>query len=219
MGIVMRGTPLTHAPMLALQILRAWRDPSNVWPHYQKPYQFTEDWFTSRIPTWKVHLKSLAGRPALRALEIGVHEGRSSLWLLENILTEPDARLVCIDEYRHKIPVEPRFRANLKTSGHEAKVEVHVGRSEEILPHLPPQSFDLAHLDGSHLAPQVLADAQLTWPLVKDGGLMILDDYLWEGDLPPEQRPRRGIDDFLRLIQGQFEVIHWNYQVIIQKLV
>jgi hypothetical protein len=34
--------------------------------------------------------------------------------------------------------------------------------------------------DGSHRARDVLEDAVLSWPLLKVGGIMLFDDYLWQ---------------------------------------
>lgn len=40
--------------------------------------------------------------------------------------------------------------------------------------------FDLAYIDGSHLRLDVLSDAVMCWALLREGGLMVLDDYEWD---------------------------------------
>src|SRR4051812_16718910 len=45
------------------------------------------------------HLTSLAGKPGLRFLQIGAFTGDASVWLLENILTDPSAFLVDVDTW------------------------------------------------------------------------------------------------------------------------
>lgn len=52
-----------------------------------KPYKFTEDWFSGNIPLWTEVLAPFKGKPDIHYLEIGVWEGRSAIWVLENILT------------------------------------------------------------------------------------------------------------------------------------
>ena len=47
---------------------------------------FTQDWFTYNTPLWSRLLAPLVGRP-IRALEVGVFEGRSAVWLLDHVLT------------------------------------------------------------------------------------------------------------------------------------
>ncbi|WP_162666955.1 class I SAM-dependent methyltransferase [Gemmata massiliana] len=59
---------------------------------------FTEDWFAYNVPVWARVLAPLVGKP-VRALEIGVFEGRSTVWLLENVLTHPDVSLTWTDTF------------------------------------------------------------------------------------------------------------------------
>ena len=63
----------------------------------------------------------------------------------------------------------------------------------------------------------MLADAVLSWPLLKEGGIMLFDDYLWQQDPRPEHCPRLGIDSFLRCQRGWFDVLLAQYQVAVRK--
>ena len=58
--------------------------------------KFTADGFSSHIPNWERWLRPLAGQPT-QVLEIGSYEGRSAVWLLQEILTHPESRLTCVD--------------------------------------------------------------------------------------------------------------------------
>src|SRR5262245_48354584 len=80
---------------------------------------FDFDWFSRNIPSFEKHLAHLRGIPC-RALEIGTHEGRSATWMLENILTHPEARIDCID-----IQVKDHLWHNLKAAGGLQKVAFH----------------------------------------------------------------------------------------------
>jgi predicted O-methyltransferase YrrM len=60
-------------------------------------------------------------------------------------------------------------------------------------------------------------DAVLSWPLLKVGGLMIFDDYLWNTDKPAGERPQMAIDQFLQERQQKHVLLHQEYQVIVQK--
>jgi hypothetical protein len=55
--------------------------------YYLHSYNFSEDWFTENIPVWLKVLSPFKGKPNLNYLEIGVFEGRSVIWMLENIQT------------------------------------------------------------------------------------------------------------------------------------
>ena len=67
--------------------------------HYLKKYEFSTDWFTNqnRIPLWEKMLRPFKGKPDIHYLEVGVYEGRSAIWMLENILTHPSSTLTGID--------------------------------------------------------------------------------------------------------------------------
>ena len=91
------------------------------------------------------------------------------------------------------------------------------GRSEDILPGLVPSSMDIVYVDGSHRACDVLMDGVLAWRLLKPGGVMIFDDYLWEPDFLPSRRPQMAIDLFLEMFVDQYTLLGKHYQVAIRK--
>jgi hypothetical protein len=178
-------------------------------------YVFTTDWFSAHIPVWQPTLRHLQGKKAAY-LEIGVWEGRSFFWVLDNILTNPQSRAVAIDYFPGE--AERRFQHNLKESGHAKKVTVLKGPSYLKLRELKPNTFDLVYIDGDHIGAAVLKDIMLCWDLIKDGGLLILDDYQWgRGDLPADTRPEFAIDAFITLFWNQLDIVHSGYQMIVQK--
>jgi predicted O-methyltransferase YrrM len=63
--------------------------------------------------------------------------------------------------------------------------------------------YDLIYVDGCHHSTDVLLDAQLSFPLLKVGGIMIFDDYTWKAPLPeginPVYSPKMAIDTFTTL--------------------
>jgi lipopolysaccharide biosynthesis glycosyltransferase len=66
----------------------------------------------------------------------------------------------------------------------------------------------------------IVLDAELAWRLAREGAIFIFDDYNW-GVEPVESmhHPRRGIDAFLALHEGQYERLSKpsDYQVVLQK--
>lgn len=146
-------------------------------------FQFKEDWFQHNIPFWRQWLGSFAGKPGLRALEIGSFEGRSTLWLCENILNSPDSRIDCVDFFAPD-PVygdyHARFREN--TASHRGKIREYAGNSYDMLKQVEGP-YDIVYVDGWHSAFGAMADGVMAWPMLKVGGVMIFDDYLW---VPPK---------------------------------
>ena len=160
-------------------------------------------------------------------LEIGSWEGRSALFFLNYL---PRARLTCIDTFEggkeHQTGVdsaaflrkiERRFDNNTKSFS--SRIEKVKARSSQALAELglERRRFDVCYIDGSHAAADVYSDAMLAWPLMAPDGLVIFDDYLWMEMPDPLDRPKPGIDAFLKTIDGQYRVVLDDYQIAIVK--
>jgi predicted O-methyltransferase YrrM len=185
-------------------------------------YEFTQDWLNTRPETWERVLAPYVGVPT-QMLEVGSFEGRSAVWFLESVLTHPDSRITCIDTFGGSVEhanldlseLEKRFDRNMQS--HAAKVTKIKGSSRVVLRDLPFNSFDIAYVDGSHEAADVLADAVLVWDLVKPGGVIALDDYGWHTPAVP-QDPSVAIDAFMHVMKGQYDVLHKEWMVVLAKL-
>lgn len=186
---------------------------------------FRQDWGGVVRDTWPAMFEDsgMTGAQNLHFLEIGCFEGRTTLWLFENVLTEPSSRLTVIDTFTGSPEFDSigvsrdfhgRFLANV--APHADRLTVCEGRSHDVLPTLTGQ-FDFVFVDGSHRADDVWQDAVLAWPLLRPGGLLVFDDYLW-GDQKSEHSPRIGVDRFLDEYADLLHVVHMDYQVTVEKL-
>jgi predicted O-methyltransferase YrrM len=188
---------------------------------------FSSDWAAANFFTWAELLHSLRERP-VRILEIGSWEGRSALFFLNYL---PRSRIVCVDPFagnveHHADPYfaqlalksEAQFDGNL--TGYSDRVEKIKGSSATVLPDLglSGRRFDLAYMDGSHMAADVYRDAVLTWSMMEHGGMVIFDDYEWDLMDKESERPKAGVDAFLAVCAGQFREVHRAYQIVISKL-
>ena len=189
-------------------------------------YSFTADWVEQHGQVWRALSAPIAGRPGLRILEIGSFEGRSAVWFLENVLTHPSADITCLDIFAdYTLPgygtasdgYELRFDHNIRVSGQGHRVTKLKGASHDLLPGLPRAGYDVIYIDGAHDTKSVLLDTMLSWPLLKPGGLLVFDDYLYIPTLPPVLRPQMAIDLFLGFVAGQYELLHKGYQVALRK--
>jgi hypothetical protein len=161
-----------------------------------------------------------------RGLEIGCFEGRTSNWFVENILTHPLSRLVCVDPFcaGETLPeaagddLFERFTENTKPNA--SKIQVSRGPSAEKLPVIIVNCwlFDFIYVDGSHTADNVLLDAVLAYQLCRVGGIIILDDYPWGWDRPEHLKPRVAIDAFLACYDAHLKLIHKEWQVVVERL-
>jgi predicted O-methyltransferase YrrM len=184
------------------------------------PYRFSSDWVSKCESDWRDLLTPLMGVRNVQALEVGSFEGRSAIWLLENVLTDPTSRLVCVDLFDGSYAQV--FDENIAASGAASRVERLAGPSGLVLRRLPPEpAFDFIYIDGSHQPLAVLEDAVLSWRLLRPGGLMAFDDYEMAArrlaDFSGIARPDIGIDAFLSAAADQLEVVLKGFQVIVRK--
>ena len=193
----------------------------------ENSYYFQADWFSPNIPVWQELLKPFANKPNLHFLEIGSFEGRSTIWLIDNILTHPSSRIVCVDTFEGSTEhagmgintsnIEKTFLHNVKVSGGEQKVDIRKGYSQEILRTFPFSHFDFAYIDGSHVASDVLTDAVLTFPLLKLDGVLAFDDYHWDMDPNPLNRPQIAIKAFMEVFREKYQLLHKGDQIFLKK--
>jgi predicted O-methyltransferase YrrM len=197
---------------------------------------FTSDYTTRHIPTWKKYLRSFAGKSHIHMLEIGTWEGRSACWFLQNILTHSTARITCIDTFAYSeicfkaypymrkiVPhLERRFAYNIRVLGAKKKVTKIKNYSQRYLRTLPLREiFDIVYIDGSHVACDILTDAVLCWPLLRTQGVLIFDDYRYCCLADPENallKPKTAIDAFLTIFGDQLEILtKRGRQVLVRK--
>ena len=189
---------------------------------------FHADWFSQNIPTWEKFLSHLKGQESIRGLEIGCWEGQSACWLLQNIFTAKTSKLTVIDPflgnpenvvegYEEQVP--EIFEANIKEIGASDRVELLKMKSISALRHmnLHDDSLDFAYIDGSHVTTDVLMDLCLTWPLVKKGGIIIIDDYQY-ARLAMDAVPRHAIDIFQLIFRKEIIELHRGWQMIWRKI-
>ena len=190
---------------------------------------YTADWSVVR-EYWSqlFEASGMPGRPGLRFLEIGCFEGMASVWLLEHVLTDESSRLVVVDTFEgswEHVGLElgglrDRFEENV--ARWRERVDVRQAPSFDALCRLNAEQtepFDFVYVDASHYAADVLADAVLAWPLLRPGGLLCFDDYLWreEDGAPPLETPRMGVDHFVSTHSDQLVIRHNAYQFVVEK--
>jgi len=190
---------------------------------YNKKYTFTVDTFTGRIPSWTKLLSEFKGKPGINYLEIGTFEGRSALWMLENILTHPTARLTIIDVFGENN--FSTFAANVNLSGEAGKFTILSGLSTHRIREVPFDSIDLAYIDGSGKGIVMLSDLVNAWNRLKVGGVIICSRYSLSERLrralnlqPGDPGPHEAIDTFVKLYNPYITVLAFQeHQVFVRK--
>lgn len=136
-------------------------------------FKFTQDWFTHSSEHIAPILSKYVTNRAVKFLEIGSFEGRSTMWFLENYCQHPYASITSVDY----VP-SPLLGHNLSLlDGNDRKKVINIrDKSVNVLPTLSTK-FDFIFIDGSHFPDDVMMDAVLSFRLLKPGGVMIFDDF------------------------------------------
>jgi hypothetical protein len=181
--------------------------------HIKSPGTFYgNNFFEKWIPLWKKFLGHLPDQPNVKGIEVGVLYGYCAIYCSEKIVNGNGSIHYAID-----INDNEYLQNNIKLY---KNIQFVKGKSYDILRHnFEPSSIDYIYIDGSHLAIDVLSDAVLSWSLLKDGGILIFDDYGWGVHTKDEkQKPRLAIDAFLSAYVGHYELLYKEWQVFLKKI-
>jgi predicted O-methyltransferase YrrM len=186
---------------------------------------FSQSWFDDLAKSnFEKNVTPFFASKPIQYLEIGCFEGNSLLYMFKNVLTHPDAHVTVIDpfeeSYTHPITLR-KFKENL--AQHLDHVTIIKGYSNVELQKLEKEFYDLIYIDGDHTSYAALVDGILSFSLLKKGGMIVFDDYelykLLPGNDPHDSNnPYTGINYFLKMYEGQYELVDKNWQVTIRKL-
>ena len=189
-------------------------------------FTFTRNWFRTRnLSTFVAYIHPVwAGKP-ITYLELGVFEGMSLCWMMQHVLTHPEARAVGIDPW---LPTEKLGEEDMDAARKRAffnlahwplkKAQLIRANSAEILRRMARRggylgikagSLDLSMVDGNHNALAVWDDARLVYELLKLGGIMYFDDV--ENDLPKRDHVKEGVGLFTREFRRRVKLL-WKHR-------
>ena len=197
-------------------------------------YTFNQGWYDALLNTDMVlntHPEgqkfALKPEDSRQIVEIGVYEGASTCFWSDFYLDHPDSRLISIDpftgsEEHHAEPekypelanLELIARGNIAKSTNAAKIEVLKGFSQFIYPELCLRHgaepwIDVLYVDGAHDPTSVARDTVLYVPMVKQGGLIIFDDY-------GHPDVKRGVDNALNAFASAEKAIFTGWQLVVK---
>jgi SAM-dependent methyltransferase len=197
-------------------------------------YTFTNDWFqqSATIPIWDRIIESVKPQ---HILEVGCYEGRATTFLIERCASFGNLFMTCVDTWGGAVDlpedrmkgVEARFDQNIKAALGWSQWPVTFQKikatSSQALPELIAggRAFDFIYIDGSHTAPDVLTDAVDAFRLLRVGGAMIFDDYVWcmepHGKEDALNMPKPAIDAFVNMFARSLQLVHIAGQLSLLK--
>jgi len=185
------------------------------------------NWFAQTAQSnFATYLAEYAGKENLRFLQLGVFTGDASVWLKENILTDKSSTLIDVDTWKgsdEQTHAEMDFSDVERVYREKVKDLFVVSVVSDTVEYLIRQrnnfmnAFDFIYIDADHTTVSVLMDAELSWCLLKSGGVMAFDDYTWGRNLPPSKTPRPGILLFTEKHKAELDTLVINDQYWIRK--
>jgi predicted O-methyltransferase YrrM len=193
---------------------------------------YSSNWFEKLAKNnFETFIKPIFEKKSLHYLEIGTFEGASLNYMFKNILSHVDSKATVIDpfnDFNNSYNQLQTFKNNLHD--YLDRINIIQGYSQNELIKLEKESYDLIYIDGDHTSSAVFLDALLSFPLLKKGGYIIFDDYLWIHDaekheivetsdhrLQHPNNPFTGINNFINIHKVDIELISSNWQLIIKK--
>jgi len=173
-------------------------------------------------------LLPLAGQDNLKFLQLGVFTGDASVWMCENVLTGKGSYLTDVDTWEGAAnePIQEAMDfddvyATYSNKVKDLPVTPVTMRSDEYILRVRGvflEAYDFIYVDAHHTSASALLDCELSWPLLKSGGILAIDDYEW---LHPDgveiHAPKLGIHMFLDRHEGEFDTLIINQQYWIRK--
>ena len=186
---------------------------------------FTADWGASlrtnleRIYPSKPETKKICA-------EVGSFEGMGSLHIVRYLCNHEDSKLYCIDPWLDSYgsiadvlntdwltkTFTGQYARFLRNTAGNQKIVPMRGPSNTKIPDIP-DTLDFAYIDGDHAPQQVYKDAVNILSKMKQGGIILFDDYEWVNN---GVHTKLGIDRFLYEYSSKIDVILRNYQLAVR---
>jgi predicted O-methyltransferase YrrM len=139
-------------------------------------------------------------------LELGTFTGYSALWVAAAL--PPDGRLICLDIDPQMTAIAERY---WREAGYADRIQLRLGPALASLAELereyPPGAFDFAFIDADKRDQDAYYEAVLR--LVRQGGLILIDNVLWMGRVADPARTdpdTRAIDALNRKLRDDARV-------------
>lgn len=168
-----------------------------------------------------------------KILEIGTYTGTSIINMLKYL---PNAKATVIDMWEDyeendllqsmkKNRIEDVFLNNIKISNVMDRITIIKGDSKDALINLllTNNKYDFIYVDGSHKCLDCYSDMIFSWELLKSGGILGIDDYLWKpennnyGDIDKLDMPYYAVEHFMNRYKEKYTLLNVGYRVFLQK--
>ena len=176
--------------------------------------QFSCD-ITTNLRTSLDRIYPVKPSSTMTCVEIGAFEGRGSILICNHLCKNADSKLYCIDPLDDEYVKGDEKMAfwNSACAGQLSKFRNNIsffpkiyeyrGTSDSMIPKLDNNSIDLVYKDAVNM-----------FDKMKDGGVILFDDYLWEMN---GIVTKIGVDKFLEEYKGKYELLFSEFQLAIRR--
>ena len=176
---------------------------------------------------WDTYLKKFVDKE-INCLEIGSYKGDATEKMLVHLSTNPKSRVYAVDTWAGspEYPnmdfslIEKEFDERMKKTGKDNQlIKMKMLSSKALMKLIQDKiMFDFIFIDASHEAKDVMSDTILSWEILKEGGIIIFDDYQWDKLKEEYSRPKLAIDSFISIYKPELKVLFSKYQLGIEKI-
>ena len=208
---------------------------------YKGMYNWTNDlpfghkkYFLEAIDYFNNNYVKVLNKEPIKVLEVGTYTGISLINIIKlipnsigfgldkwsNYIEGELNNKVDILDNMDELEVESSFYKNVEVEGLEDRIKGIKGDSYEVLFEMMKEGkmFDFIYIDGSHLSFDCYSDLLMSWRLLERGGLLAIDDYLYNSEGAVVDSPFEGINHFLKKHQHEIKILHKGYRVFLQKV-
>jgi len=208
---------------------------------YKGMYNWTNDlpfghkkFFLEAIQYFNNNYPKVQNGEQVNVLEVGTYTGISLINIVKLI---PNSIGYGIDKWSNyiecdsvnsveilnnidELEIEKTFYKNIAVEGLEERIHGIKGDSYEVLFKMMTEGkrFDFIYVDGSHKAFDCYSDLILSLKLLSKGGILAIDDYLYNMEGAVVDSPFEGVNHFLKKHDKEIKILHKGYRVFLQKI-
>jgi hypothetical protein len=202
---------------------------------YKGMYNWTNDlpfghkqYFLDVIDYFNANYSKVQNREKFKVLEIGSYTGISLINIIKLI---PNSYGIAVDKWcsynendllsnMDNLGIEASFYKNIIVEGLQERIKGIKGDSSDVLFDmvLKKEKYDFIYVDGSHLLLDCYYDLLLSWKLLEKGGILAIDDYLYNSETSLIDSPFEAVNHFLNKFEGQYKILHKGYRVFLVHL-
>tara|TARA_B100000900_G_scaffold364161_1_gene338618 strand:+ start:51 stop:761 length:711 start_codon:yes stop_codon:yes gene_type:complete len=178
--------------------------------NYIKDFKFSRNYFKHNPPIWyEILNKNFFLNRKVNVLEIGTFEGMSFLFFQKYLQLES---LCCVDVIENE-----NFKLNKKKF---KNYKFFNTSSDDFFKKVIDVKFDIIYVDGSHHASDVYNDMINSHYVLKDNGILIIDDFLLDVE---SRRTKNYFDEVTAGVfmffneKINYKILYTGHQLILKK--